>query len=68
MIMHPEISRLVAAQRIQEMQAQAAADRLAAQVRRDRPSSRRWVARLPRLSRLRIARPLPVRSPAPRKA
>jgi len=67
-MMHPEISRLIAAQRVQEMQAQAAADRLAAQVRRDRPSSRRWVDRLPWLNRRRIARPLPVGAPAPRKA
>jgi hypothetical protein len=68
MTTHPEITRLIAAERVRELHAQATADRLAAQVRRSRPHRRSWLARLPKLHGRRIALPVPVRAQTPRSA
>jgi len=65
---HPEITRLIAAERIRDLQAQATADRLVAQVRRTRPHRRSWLARLPKLHGRRIVLPVPVRAQTPRSA
>jgi hypothetical protein len=69
MYMHPEMNRLIAAQRIAELHAQADIDRLALSARRARQAEPAGVARWRwlRLRRLAPVRPA-VSYPAPRNA
>jgi len=69
MYVHPEIARAISAQHIQDLRAQVAADRLAAEARQYRRSSHpSWIARLSQLGRRKAAHRLPVGYPAARKA
>jgi hypothetical protein len=56
MYLHPEVSRLIAAQRIQDKRARAEAGRMAAMARSPRSAARAWAVRLPWLRRSPIAR------------
>ena len=67
MYTHPETARLLTAQRVQEMHAQAHVHRLAVQARSARRPVRNWLAWLPRLSSDRSMR-RPAVYPEPRRA
>lgn len=67
MYRHPEMARMICAQRIQEFHARAEADRLVAQARSGRRPGRSWTARIFRLARRATVRRPALGYPAPRK-
>lgn len=66
MYMHPEMARIISAQRVQEMHARAEADRQMAQARSARRSGHPWAARFSWLARRASARRPAAGYPAPR--